>query len=112
MPYTERERQLAYQREWNRRYYKANRKRERARILARKQQIADWLASQKANLSCMRCGECEPVCLDFHHRKGEQKDFNLGYVKAWGWGRKRIEAEMKKCIVLCSNCHRKEHSKK
>lgn len=54
---------------------------------------------------CSRCGESSIEKLEFHHF-GE-KDFTIGHSKT-----KRIsvlEAEIKKCIILCANCHNKEH---
>lgn len=57
---------------------------------------------------CIECGFVGPhVCFDFHHTSGV-KDFTIGDVgnKAW----KVIKKELKKCILLCSNCHRLKHS--
>lgn len=62
----------------------------------------------KKTLSCSKCGESHPACLDFHH-KGN-KEFNISNVirrKSF----KTIKKEIDKCIVLCANCHRKEHYK-
>lgn len=57
---------------------------------------------------CTRCGYCRNYsALDFHHLKPNEKDFdfNVGRRRSW---EKMIE-ELKKCILLCSNCHREEH---
>ncbi len=35
----------------------------------------------------------------------------LHQIGSSGWGKKRIMTEVAKCRVLCSNCHRKFHSK-
>lgn len=54
---------------------------------------------------CGRCGYREhAVALDFDHREGEEKLFNIsaGLGKPWPV----LEAEMAKCDVLCANCHR------
>ena len=64
----------------------------------------------KATLSCAHCGENEPVCLDFHHLDPSQKDRNVTKGMT-GWSYKRIMEEIEKCIVLCANCHRKEHKR-
>lgn len=48
------------------------------------------------------------MALEFHHYKGSKK-FNIGKsiaVKSWSTVRK----ELKKCELLCSNCHRVEHA--
>jgi predicted HNH restriction endonuclease len=45
---------------------------------------------------------------DFHHIDPSIKEEGIGTLINKGW--KRLEAELKKCIVLCSNCHRIEHN--
>ncbi len=58
---------------------------------------------------CQGCGLVDHPCVyDFHHKNPSQKDFAIsssGNCRSWD----RIKAELKKCILLCSNCHRKEH---
>jgi hypothetical protein len=56
------------------------------------------------------CGETDEACLDFHHL-GE-KDENIALlVNAYG-AKNRLLKELRKCCVLCSNCHRKLHAGK
>ena len=65
----------------------------------------EWKATQK----CKFCGEQEAVCLDLHHLDPTQKDASLSnVVRSWSW--KKLMLEVDKCIVVCSNCHRKIHS--
>jgi hypothetical protein len=60
----------------------------------------------KATLRCARCPENHLAALQFHHVSG--KDANLSEVAAyWSW--ERLMREVAKCIVLCANCHAKEH---
>jgi hypothetical protein len=66
----------------------------------------DWVNQRK--LACIRCLEDDPVCLDFHHREPSKKDTTIS-VAIRTFSLKRIGAEMSKCDVLCSNCHRKLH---
>lgn len=60
---------------------------------------------------CQICGynRCH-AALELHHLDPSQKEFTFGTVianpKAWH----RIEEELKKCILLCSNCHREIHA--
>ena len=61
----------------------------------------------KATLSCSKCGFSHPVALDFHHvfklaHKSVNKLAQQGLYK-------QARAEIKKCIVLCANCHRIHH---
>lgn len=91
-------------------YYAANAEKERAAIRLRKSQIGDWLREQKLGLSCSRCPESHPATLDFHHRDQGDKLIEISrIVKLKGWCPDRILEEMRKCEVLCSNCHRKSH---
>lgn len=58
---------------------------------------------------CKRCGYCaHPAGLEFHHLSG--KDFTIGQVANKSWA--VIVEELKKCELLCSICHRIEHSKR
>ena len=75
--------------------------------------IRRYLTKQKAIAflggKCKRCGySAHPAALEFHHRSG--KDFAIGQVANKSWS--VIVKELKKCDLLCSNCHRIEHSKR
>ena len=63
---------------------------------------------------CSVCGYrgVNPASLEFHHRPGEIKSFNVG--NACRGNNLAIEVgelvkEIRKCCVLCSNCHTLEH---
>lgn len=56
---------------------------------------------------CITCGELDPACLDFHHRDPSTKEGHIGEFRKFGLD--RLFAEIAKCDVLCSNCHRKHH---
>lgn len=72
---------------------------------ANKQKYQDWKAQQK----CAVCSESETVCLDLHHKDPTQKDFSISAkAKSTSW--KKLQLEIDKCVVLCSNCHRKVHA--
>jgi acetylornithine/succinyldiaminopimelate/putrescine aminotransferase len=66
-----------------------------------------WLEF-KSSLGCKFCGENHPAALDFHHEDPQQKDREVSYyIKNHQYG--RAMEEVKKCIVLCANCHRILH---
>lgn len=80
------------------------------RVKARKEELRIWFRDLKSQMSCARCGEDNPVCLDFHHREPSEKTALVSQVISKGWGKERIMEEIAKCTVLCANCHRKEHA--
>lgn len=72
----------------------------------KKKQIREWWQDYKKQFKCA-CGESHPACIDFHHPEdNKEKDvsafFNEGAIN------KGLD-ELKKCIPICSNCHRKLH---
>ena len=72
-------------------------------------EISNWLKDIKKDLKCERCSETHIACLDFHHLDPEGKEYAIGSMVHHGMTKKRILTEISKCIVLCSNCHRKLH---
>ena len=59
---------------------------------------------------CTICGYDRCIAaLEFHHVDSKQKSFALsvdGLTRSWA----RVQAELKKCVLLCANCHREvEH---
>ena len=58
--------------------------------------------------SCIDCGMSNVVCLDYDHVRGT-KYKSVSRMK--GQSQKRILAEIAKCDVRCSNCHRIRHAK-
>lgn len=66
------------------------------------------LSDYKRNIGCRFCKENDPICLEFHHRDSSDKLFNIGTNTHRTWP--HIEREITKCIVVCSNCHKKLHA--
>lgn len=64
----------------------------------------DWVGSLKAR-PCADCGGRFPPCaMDFDHRPGETKAFNVASITTGT--RDKILSEIAKCDLVCSNCHR------
>lgn len=59
----------------------------------------------KLDKGCIDCGYADdPVALDFDHRDPGLKIMNVAAMITYSWA--RIVAELDKCDVRCSNCHR------
>jgi hypothetical protein len=64
------------------------------------------MVEYKLSVGCDDCGYREHhAALDFDHRPGESKLFPImrdGITRSW----ETLWAEVAKCDVVCSNCHR------
>ena len=89
--------------------YTKRRDQEIARIQERAKNLREYMKEYKSSLQCIRCGENHPACLDFHHVDSTTKSVNPSEMAGRGWSKERMQQEFDKCIVLCANCHRKEH---
>lgn len=64
-----------------------------------------WIDSLKVGVPCARCGgEFPTVCMDWHHKDKSTKDFKI--AQAILKPLEKIIEELKKCELLCANCHR------
>jgi len=60
---------------------------------------------------CSVCGFNDldrPECFDFHHTEPTSKSFQLGGCHST-MAYKKQQAEVDKCILICSNCHKTLH---
>lgn len=89
-------------------YYK-NREHALSKIKERKALVRIWVKALKEKLECSKCHENHPACLEFHHIDSDNKEINLSQVASNGWSLAKIQLEITKCEVLCSNCHKKLH---
>ena len=91
------------------------RERNRKKLLAREAQRQPAKQNRKFSLiqqlggKCVRCGEDHPLLLDFHHQDPSAKENEVTKLLAAPGKYKEAQEEAQKCILLCSNCHRKEH---
>jgi hypothetical protein len=111
MPLKDPEARRIYQKQYHRDWYLMNRQEQYTKNKQRNTEILIWFKSLKKQMKCERCAESHPACLDFHHRDASKKEINLANAVHKNWGKERILLEISKCIILCSNCHRKEHYK-
>ena len=68
-----------------------------------------WIAKRRAEWiavhgPCKKCGSS--VDLEIDHVDPKKKSAHVSII--WSWSKKRREAELKKCQVLCHECHVKK----
>lgn len=92
-------------------YYKNNKPvyaKARSKLQARgyksDKQLTDYINSFKSG-GCVLCGETFFGALDFHHINPSIKEDAVARLTS----KKSVKNEVEKCVVLCSNCHRKFH---
>lgn len=105
MPYKDRIKQLEFQKK----HYQKHKEKYNTNFLKRKLELRDWFKELRKGLSCIKCGENHIACLDFHHIDKDKKIMGICQMVREGFAKENILEEVKKCIVLCSNCHRKLH---
>lgn len=58
-----------------------------------------------------KCKDCKlsfpPECYDFHHTEPSKKDKNISVLLTCSWT--TILKELRKCVMICANCHRVRH---
>ncbi|MEK7113045.1 MAG: hypothetical protein AAB875_07085, partial [Patescibacteria group bacterium] len=73
-------------------------------------EVQSYFSKMKEDTGCQRCSENDPVCLDYHHMN-KDKTFIIAEGIRKGLPILSILIEIEKCILLCANCHRKEHAR-
>ena len=76
----------------------------------RRKYMQGIINSIKEGTFCSICNESDISCLDFHHLNSNIKE--IAPTNLVNYGLESLIKELNKCIVLCSNCHRKLHAGK
>ncbi len=70
----------------------------------RRREKSIWVKEYKMTQKCVICGNDDFRVLEFDHL-GEKLN-NVGDMARLGFSKNKILEEIKKCQVLCANCHR------
>lgn len=108
MPYKDPKVKRAYDAIYRKKHYERNKVAIQARVARNKKLARQRWIEFKSQQVCFDCGASHPAIIDFHHiiRDGTQRSVNrLAADNKW----LAIYEEVKKCIPLCSNCHRIRH---
>lgn len=95
----------------SKKWYENNKRKHQDNVNRNKREArAKWHAYKKT-LKCINCGENHPATLDFHHFD-RSNPLNRKVYKLINNGNYRavMEEITLRCVVLCSNCHRKHHA--
>ena len=85
--------------------------------LTNSERVTRWRKATKQRLidafggKCGVCGynRCNSA-LEFHHLDPNEKELHWGQMSGTIKGWDTIIVEMRKCVMLCSNCHREVHA--
>jgi len=80
-------------------------KSEKLSVAKRKAELYKYLRTLKENSPCADCGSYYPYyVMDFDHVRGKKHANVMELVPTLS--RKKIDEEVAKCEIVCSNCHR------
>lgn len=68
-----------------------------------------FMEKVKSFSECCRCGEDHPACLEFHHVDPSNKKHNVSEMIGNTSSIESIKEEIRKCEIICANCHKKYH---
>ena len=99
-------------REYQKEYYYKNKKRcldnHYKRREIRRKKVIDFINEEKVK-GCTKCSEKRIPAIEFHHKDPAIKDNNISSMLTGTWSLDSIKKELKKCLRICSNCHRVLH---
>ena len=70
----------------------------------RRQYVSDFIERYKRMCGCKDCGINNPIVLECDHVRG--KLYNINQLRNWATDLVIIKEELRKCDVVCANCHR------
>jgi 5-methylcytosine-specific restriction endonuclease McrA len=65
--------------------------------------VRTWMRGELGN-KCVQCGSLDRLEID--HIVAEKKAFPISEM--WAYKKDKLESELKKCQLLCEDCHRKK----
>lgn len=89
-------------------HYQENKTYYRDKADKHKEKLRQYVDEYKGNKGCFMCGESRHWVLDFHHTDNN-KEYNISDLMLKIQSPKKLKAEIEKCEVVCSNCHRDLH---
>ena len=113
MPFKDSAQRRSYQKKYHEGWYATNGDHRRQQVKDRRRALRIRFRAYKESLCCHNCGldgKDNSWALDFHHVcEPEEKISTIAHLVSSGYSWDKIMSEIDKCVVVCANCHRKEH---
>jgi len=90
--------------------FKAKHYQHKSRVKAEYRKRAAKIIAEFRINGCRVCGELESCCLSAHHVDPSEKDFDIANIIRCQRKLEHLVSELRKCVCLCENCHRKLHA--
>lgn len=81
-------------------------KRTKEEVSSNREWIKSFSKRYKALCGCKECGIKNPIVLEYDHRDPKEKEHNIAQMISDRYSMKSLKREIRKCDVLCANCHR------
>jgi hypothetical protein len=78
-------------------------------IRKRKTFLRSFIFRVKRRSVCSICGEKRYWVLEFHHTGELKKEYGISKMASNGCSISKIKTELRKCIIVCANCHKDIH---
>ena len=96
--------------ERGRKYYRINHEKQLKLALVRRAKHRNEVKKLLIKLKNKPCSDCSKIypyfVMDWDHRSSENKEKEVARMVAGGWSKNKILDEIKKCDLVCTNCHR------
>lgn len=107
MPYADPKRQSEYNKRYLKKHYRDNKQYYFDKKNRRIKEAIAFVNQIKEGKVCADCmTPYPPYVMDFDHREGKMKDRCISLMVRMGVSHERMLEEIKKCDLVCANCHR------
>lgn len=93
-----------------REYYHSNKKRQLPLAISRTRKSRKIKSDYIRKIKDVPCADCHTkyphYVMDFDHRDKRDKITNVASLVTRNWSIEKIKSEIKKCDIVCANCHR------
>lgn len=96
--------------DYHKKHYENNADKYKKNVKKNRLLIINFINRYKQFWGCKICSEKRFWVLEFHHRNRNEKINDINVLKYYG-SLRLIKEEIRKCDVLCSNCHKDFHYK-